>query len=74
MRKPVTDISVDYEQVEVSTKDSERTLNEMFDVLFEETLKFLNENWRTGGIKVFEEGRTRITEQSDTKPLLFKRN
>ena len=74
MRKSVTDMTVVYEQIDVGFEEGQHRLNEMFDVLFEETLKFLNENRRTGDIKVFEEGRTRIIEQSDTKPLLLERN
>lgn len=41
MRRPVTDIEVTYEQVDVSPDDSQRRLNEMFDVLFEETSRYL---------------------------------
>ncbi len=41
MRKPVTDIEVTYEQVEVSPEENQQRLNEMFDVLFEETIKYL---------------------------------
>lgn len=43
MRKPVTDIKIVYEQVEVSSEESQQRLNEMFDILFEETLKYMRE-------------------------------
>ncbi len=43
MRKPVTDIEIVYEQIEVSPEESQQRLNDMFDVLFEETLKYLRE-------------------------------
>lgn len=43
MRKPVTDLEIVYEQVEVSAEECEQRLNEMFDILFEETLQYLKE-------------------------------
>ena len=43
MRKPITDLGIVYEQVEVSAAESEQRLNEMFDILFEETLQYLKE-------------------------------
>lgn len=43
MRKAVTDLEIIYEQVEVSPEESQERLNEMFDILFEETIKYLNE-------------------------------
>lgn len=50
MRKAITDISIIYEQVNCSPEDSGRRLNEMFDVLFEETMKYLNQkNMSTKG-------------------------
>lgn len=42
MRKPITDMLVIYEQLENPPKKTQLIVNEMFDVLFEETLKFLN--------------------------------
>lgn len=43
MRKAITSLEIVYEQIEVSPEESQQKLNEMFDILFEETLKYLNE-------------------------------
>lgn len=43
MRKAVTNLEIVYEQVEVSPEESQQRLNEMFDILFEETLQYLKE-------------------------------
>ncbi len=51
MRKAVTDIEIVYEQVEVSPEESQQRLNDMFDVLFEETFKYLKEKKEAGKLK-----------------------
>lgn len=43
MRKAVTNLEIVYEQVEISAEESQQRLNEMFDILFEETLQYLKE-------------------------------
>ena len=43
MRKAVTDIEIVYEQVDTPPEESQRILNEVFDILFEEALKYLKE-------------------------------
>jgi hypothetical protein len=43
MRKAVTNLEIVYEQVEVSPEESQQRLNDMFDILFEETLQYLKE-------------------------------
>jgi len=43
MRKAITSLEIVYEQIEVSHEESQQRVNEMFDILFEETLKYLNE-------------------------------
>ncbi len=43
MRKAITSLEIVYEQIEVSSEESQQRLNEMFDILFEETLTYLKE-------------------------------
>lgn len=46
MRKAITNLEIIYEQVEVSSEESQQKLNEMFDILFDETLQYLKEKIR----------------------------
>ena len=58
MRKAITDLEIIYEQVEVSTEESQQRINEMFDILFEETLKYLNEK------KAVEKNNSKLDNQT----------
>ncbi len=59
MRKAVTDIEIVYEQVEVSPEESQQRLNDMFDVLFEETFKYLKEKKEAEKLKLKEKTPTK---------------
>ena len=51
MRKAVTNLEIVYEQVEISAEESQQRLDEMFDILFEETLKYMREKKETKKLK-----------------------
>lgn len=58
MRKAVTDIEIVYEQVEIPPEESQQRLNDMFDVLFDETFKYLKEKKEAEKLKLKDKEKT----------------